>query len=58
MSHSPKGTFGATSKVAGIIAPAAPYTVEWVPESGGQNTQPGELWRQVEHSCSAQGGDG
>ena len=30
--------------VAAITAPAAPYTVAWVPESGGQNTQPGELW--------------
>jgi hypothetical protein len=41
--------------VAGIIAPAAPYTVAWVPESGGQNTQPGELWPQILHSCGAKG---
>src|SRR6202042_3655381 len=33
------------------------YTVDWVPESGGQNTQPGELWPQLEHSCGALGGD-
>ncbi|HTB56472.1 MAG TPA: hypothetical protein VLC06_01290 [Polyangia bacterium] len=43
--------------VAGIIAPPAPYTVEWVPESGGQDTQPGELWPQVEHSCGEQNDD-
>ena len=43
--------------VGAIVAPAAPYTVAWVPESGGQNTQPGELWPQVEHSCGPAGGD-
>jgi hypothetical protein len=43
--------------VASIAAPATPYTVVWVPESGGQNTQPGELWPQIEHSCGAVGGD-
>jgi hypothetical protein len=43
--------------VAGIIAPSTPYTVNWVPESGGQDTQPGELWPEVMHSCGAQGGD-
>ena len=43
--------------VAAITAPAAPYTVAWVPESGGQNTQPGELWPEVMHSCGAKGGD-
>jgi hypothetical protein len=43
--------------VATIAAPASPYTVAWVPESGGINTQPGELWPQIEHSCGAAGGD-
>ena len=43
--------------VAGIIAPAAPYSVVWVPEVGGLNTQPGELWPQVMHSCGAVGTD-
>ena len=44
--------------VAAITAPAAPYTVAWLPQSGGgQNTQPGELWPQIEHSCGAVGGD-
>jgi hypothetical protein len=43
--------------VAAITAPSAPYSVEWVPELGGQNTQPGELWPQVMHSCGAAGGD-
>ncbi len=37
--------------VAGIIAPPTPYAVEWDPESGGQSTQPGELWPAVQHSC-------
>jgi hypothetical protein len=37
--------------VAGIIGPATPYAVEWDPEMGGQNTQPGELWPAVQHSC-------
>jgi hypothetical protein len=39
--------------VAAIAAPAAPYTVVWWPEQGGQNTQPGELWPNVMHSCGA-----
>jgi hypothetical protein len=43
--------------VGAIVAPAIPYTVAWVPDSGGQNTQPGELWPQVEHSCGPTGGD-
>jgi hypothetical protein len=43
--------------VAAITAPPDPYTVAWVPEVNGQNTQPGELWPQVEHSCGAAGGD-
>ncbi len=41
--------------VAAIAAPAAPYTVEWLPASGSQNTQPGELWPSVMHSCGAKG---
>jgi hypothetical protein len=41
--------------VAAITGPATPYAVEWVPEQGGQNTQPGELWPQVMHSCGPTG---
>jgi len=41
--------------VAAITAPAAPYTVEWTPEVNGQNTQPGELWPGVMHSCGSAG---
>ena len=44
--------------VAAIAAPAAPYTVAWFPASGGQNTQPGELWPNVMHSCGAAGSYG
>jgi hypothetical protein len=44
--------------VASIAAPATPYTVAWLPEDGGQNTKPGELWPQIEHSCGPKGGDG
>jgi hypothetical protein len=43
--------------VGAIIAPPTPYTVNFVPEQGGQNTNPGELWPEVEHSCGALGGD-
>ncbi len=43
--------------VGAISPPATPYTVAWLPESGGQNTQPGELWPLIEHSCGAPGGD-
>ena len=42
--------------VAAIAAPATPYTVAWLPPSGGQNTQPGELWPVIEHSCGSAGG--
>jgi hypothetical protein len=42
--------------VAAIAAPATPYTVAWVPESGGQNTQSGELWPEMEHSCGPSNG--
>jgi hypothetical protein len=43
--------------VGAIAAPAAPYTVQWIPEQGGQNTRPGELWPLVDHSCGPMGGD-
>ena len=43
--------------VASISAPPTPYTVAWVPQMGGQNTQPNELWPQIEHSCGAAGTD-
>ena len=43
--------------VGAIAPPVTPYTVAWVPEIGGQNPQPGELWPQIEHSCGAPGGD-
>lgn len=43
--------------VASISAPPTPYAVAWIPASGGQNTQPGELWPEIEHSCGAKGGD-
>ena len=42
--------------VAAIVAPPTPYTVAWVPAVGGQNTRPGELWPQMEHSCGGPGG--
>ena len=42
--------------VAAIAAPATPYTVAWFPEQNGQNTQPGELWPQLEHSCGPSDG--
>jgi hypothetical protein len=43
--------------VGAIVAPATPYTVAWEPEQGGQNTQAGELWPEVEHSCGPAGSD-
>jgi hypothetical protein len=43
--------------VGAVVAPTTPYTVAWVPAQNGQNTQPGELWPQVEHSCGPAGGD-
>ena len=42
--------------VSAIVAPAAPYTVDWVPAVGGQSLSPGELWPQIEHSCGGLGG--
>jgi hypothetical protein len=41
--------------VAGIIAPATPYAVEWDPAMNGQSTQPGEVWPAVQHSCGPSG---
>ena len=41
--------------VGAVIGPPAPYTVEWVPALNGQNSPPGELWPQMEHSCGAAG---
>ena len=43
--------------VGAIAPPVTPYTVAWIPPSGAQNPQPGELWPQIEHSCGAPGGD-
>ncbi len=43
--------------VAAIVAPPDPYTVAWVPAVNGQNTQTGELWPEIEHSCGPDGGD-
>jgi MYXO-CTERM domain-containing protein len=43
--------------VGAIAPPVTPYTVAWIPESGGQNTQPGELWPLIEHSCGEARGD-
>ncbi len=42
--------------VGAIVAPAAPYTVDWVPPVGGQNLRQGELWPQIEDACAS--GDG
>jgi hypothetical protein len=43
--------------VAAIAAPVTPYTVAWLPQVGGQDTQPNEVWPVIEHSCGAKGGD-
>jgi hypothetical protein len=42
--------------VAAITAPAAPYSVEWVPPSSPPPGASGELWPEVLHSCGAKGG--
>ena len=42
--------------VGAIVAPPAPYTIDWVPPVGGQNLRPGELWPQIEHSCGSSDG--
>jgi hypothetical protein len=39
--------------VGALVAPAAPYTVAWMPSSGGDIQ--GELWPSVKHSCGPQG---
>lgn len=45
--------------VGALIAPATPYTVEWVPSPAGVSNSPaGQLWPQIEHSCGTQGADG
>jgi hypothetical protein len=41
--------------VAAIAAPPTPYTVAWIPAQGGQNTQAGELWPEILHSCGPAG---
>jgi hypothetical protein len=43
--------------VSSISGPPTPYAVAWFPAAGGQNTQPGELWPEVERSCGAAGDD-
>ena len=42
--------------VGEIVAPAAPYAVEWVPTTTPAGTK--ESWPQVMHSCGAAGGPG
>ncbi len=37
--------------VAALVAPASPYTVDWVVEDSAS----GELWPEIMHSCGAQG---
>ena len=41
--------------VSSISGPPTPYAVAWFPTTGGQNTQPGELWPLVEYTCGAAG---
>jgi hypothetical protein len=43
--------------VSSISGPPTPYAVAWFPAEGGLNTQPGELWPQVEESCGPAGVD-
>ena len=38
--------------VGALVAPAAPYTVEWLPSTGGDIKN--EIWPSVEHSCGPQ----
>jgi len=38
--------------VGALIAPAAPYTVEWLPSTGQEG--PSEIWPSIEHSCGPQ----
>jgi hypothetical protein len=41
--------------VGAVIAPPTPYTVKWGPAINGQNSPPGELWPEMEHSCGLPG---
>ena len=42
--------------VSGIVGPASPYAVEWLPQAGG--AAPGELWPRVAPSCGSEAADG
>jgi len=42
--------------VGAIVAPPAPYTVEWLPAEPPPPGGAGELWPQVLHSCGPAGG--
>ena len=42
--------------VSGIVGPASPYAVEWLPQAGG--AVPGELWPRVAPSCGSEAADG
>jgi hypothetical protein len=42
--------------VSGIVGPASPYTVEWLPQAGG--AAPGELWPGMTPSCGSKAADG
>ena len=42
--------------ISGIVGPASPYAVEWLPQPGG--AAPGELWPRVAPSCGAEAADG
>ena len=42
--------------ISGIVGPASPYAVEWLPEAGG--AVPGELWPRVAPSCGSEAADG
>ena len=42
--------------VSGLVGPASPYAVEWLPQVGG--AVPGELWPRVAPSCGSEATDG
>jgi hypothetical protein len=42
--------------ISGIVGPASPYAVEWLPQAGG--AVPGELWPRVAPSCGSEAADG
>ncbi len=42
--------------VFGLVGPASPYAVEWLPQAGG--AVPGELWPRVAPSCGSEAPDG